>query len=153
MASDKSVRVEVRGIRELSTAFRQVDREASAELKARFLDIARKVVNTAQGKMPHDSGKAQASVKPKGSDRGASIAFGGTAAPYMPWLDFGGSVGKGHKPGLAWSGSVKRDWRGAPSGSGRYVYPAISERRTETEQAALDAMTAAAKGAKFEVRG
>lgn len=148
-----NVKVEVRGIKELNKAFRQVDSELPKELRAAFLVIAQRVVGTAQQRMPHKTGRAQLSVKPRASQRGAAIAFGGSKAPYMPWLDFGGSVGRGHVPGQAWSGSIKRDWRGVPTGSGRFVYPAISQEREATAEAALDAVEGAAEKAGFEVNG
>lgn len=147
------VKVEVRGIRELSAAFKKVDGDVAANLKSRFLDIAEAVASTARGKMPQISGAAAGSVKARSSARGASIAFGGTAAPYEPWLDFGGSVGRGHWPGKAWSGAIKRDWEGVPFGEGRYVYPAISEKREETAEAVDRAIEEAAKGAGFETHG
>ncbi len=68
----------------------------------------------------------------------------------MPWLDFGGSVGRGHKPGVAWSGATRRDWMGRPVGEGRYVYPAISGEREATIVAVEEAIVEAARGAGFE---
>ena len=147
--ADKSAQVEVRGIRELASAFKQVDAALAGELKSRFLAVAQHVVDIARGKVPSRSGRAAASIKARGRASGASIAFGGTAAPYYPWLDFGGSVGRGHKPGVAWSGAIKRDWN-VP---GRYVYPAISEARPDTERAVELAVKEAAEGAGFETRG
>jgi hypothetical protein len=151
--ADKSVQIEVRGIRELGTAFRAVSTDLPKELKGRFLAIAENVVGKARGLMPHESGDAAASVRARGRAGGASIAFGGTKAPHMPWLDFGGSVGRGHRPGVAWSGATRREWKGSPTGSGRYVYPAISEARPETEAAVEDALREAAEKAGFETRG
>lgn len=146
------VKVEVRGIRELATAFRRVDAELPKQLKSAFLGVAQRVVRRAQAKMEFGAGKAASSVKARASARGASIAFGGQAAPYEPWLDFGGSVGRGHKPGVAWSGSVKRDWRGLPSGMGRYVYPAIKESREDIAAAVDAAVFLVARSAGFDVR-
>lgn len=145
--------IQVTGLRELSSAFKRVSDELPKELKARFLAIAQHVVGVAQQRMPHRSGRAQGSVKARASARGAAIAFGGTAAPWMPWLDFGGSVGRGHKPGVAWSGAIQRDWMGAPSGSGRYVYPAISEARDETREAVDAAVKEVSEHAGFETGG
>ena len=147
------VKVEVRGIRELAAAFKKIDAELAAQLKTRFLALAQHVVGKAQAKMEFGSGPAAGSVKARGSTRGASIAFGGSAAPYYPWLDFGGSVGKGHQPGKAFSGSVKRTWLGNPAGEGRYVYPAISESKPETIAAIDAAIKSAAEGAGFETKG
>ncbi len=152
--ADKSVRVEVRGLRELDQAFRSMEGRMDGALKAEFLGLATRVADTARGKVAADvgAGKAAASIKPKASARGASIAFGGTAAPYYPWLDFGGSVGRGHKPGVAWSGAITRDWRGKPSGEGRYVYPAIREHRADIAAGVDDVVTRLAQRAGFETR-
>ena len=143
------VSVKVTGLRELSGAFRKLDAEAGKELKGSFLRVAQHVVGVAQQRMPISSGRAAGSVKARASTRGASIAFGGTAAPYMPWLDFGGSVGRGHRPGVADSGSVKRRF----IKGGRYIYPAIAEAKPQTEAAVDAAIKHAAFSAGFDVEG
>ena len=144
------VKVEVRGIRELSRAFKAVDAELPKRLKARFLAIAETVASSARGNVPHRTGRAAASIKAKASARGAGIAFGGTAAPHYPWLDFGGSVGKGHFPGKRWSGSVTREWWGKPGGDGRYIYPAIDSHKQEITDAAEKAIADVARDAGLE---
>jgi hypothetical protein len=145
--------VHIRGIKELQAAFRAVSDDLPKELRVEFLAIAEYVVGVAQQRMPYGSGKAASSVKPRASQRGAGIAFGGSKAPYMPWLDFGGSVGRGHQPGQAWSGAIKRPWMGKPLGSGRYIYPAIEESREEIMEAADKAIKKVAESAKFETEG
>lgn len=147
------VKVEVRGIRELNSAFRRLDAGVSQRLKANFLAIAEAVAVNARGRVPHRSGDAAASIKARASSRGASIAFGGTKAPYFPWLDFGGSTGRGHQKGVSGSGSIKREWRGRPVGEGRYIYPAIRAMRPQTERAVDRAIAAAADATDFETRG
>jgi hypothetical protein len=141
------VSVKVTGLRELASAFKAVDANLSKEMRAGFLEIAQHVAGTVQQRMPFRSGRAASSVKPRATAKGASIAAGGTKAPYYQWLDFGGSVGRGHKPGVGWSGSIKRD---APKG-GRYIYPAIAEEREEIEAAVDAAVAHVAKGARFDV--
>lgn len=143
--------IQVRGLREVQSAFRKVDKELPKAFKQEFLGIAQKVVGGVQQKVPKVTGAAAGSVRPRATQRGAGIAFGGNAAPYFPWLDFGGTTGKGHRPGAAYSGSVKRPWLGRP-GDGRYVYPTIEEHRREIEQAAEDAVLNVAKHAQFEVK-
>jgi hypothetical protein len=134
--------VEVIGLRELTTALRQVDKALAKDLRGAFKAIADHVVGVAQQRMPFGSGTAAKSLKPRSTDRGATINFprGGPGsrddkAAYYPWLDFGGSVGRGRKPGVAWSGSITRD--AIPGG--RYLYPAIGESReyiaTEVDKA------------------
>lgn len=144
--------VQVRGLREVQSAFRKVDKGIPKGFREEFMGIARTVAADAAGRVPSVTGRAAGSIKPRASQRGAGIAFGGRAAPYLPWLDFGGSTGKGHRPGVGWSGSVKRDWLGRPVGEGRYVYPAIADNRERIEQAAEEAVMNVAAKAGFEVR-
>ena len=84
--------------------------------------------------------------------RRAQPTFGGTAAPYFPWLDFGGTTGKGHQPGVKGSGSVERlPWMGT-SGEGRYVYPAIRDNEAGIVEAAGDAPVNLARKHGLEAR-
>jgi len=131
-------KVEIRGIKELGRAFKQIDDDLAPELKSRFMGIASDVATTAQGKVPRISGKAAGSIKPRASVRGASIAFGGTAAPYMPWLNFGGRVGRRK--------SIVRE-RVTPD---RYIYTTIGQKRDDISDAADDAIVDVARHAGFE---
>lgn len=143
--------VQVRGLREVRNAARKVDKDIPKGLRRELLPVAQKVQGRIRSKVPYLKGDARESVKARASQRGAAIAFGGNTAPYFPWLDFGGTTGKGHRPGAAYSGSVKRPWMGRP-GDGRYVYPSIAEMTPEIEQAANDAVINLAKAAGFEVK-
>ena len=144
--------IQVRGLREVQSAFRKVDKDIPKALRVEFRAIAEDVASSARAKVPHRTGKAAASIKPRASQRGAGIAFGGNAAPYFPWLDFGGTTGKGHRPGAKDSGSVKRyPWMGT-SGEWRYVYPTISEKSADIERAAEEAILSVAKAAQLEVK-
>jgi hypothetical protein len=142
------VKVEVRGLRELGSAFKAVDAGLPKELKGAFLGIAQRVVGVAQQKMKHVSGRSQSSVKPQASARGAAISFGGSAAPYEPWLDFGGSVGRGHVDRRG-GGAIKRPI----VKGGRYVYPAIAEEHEFIVHQVNEAIETVAKHAGFETRG
>lgn len=117
------ISVKVTGIRELQRALRQVSDEAPRELRDEFRKLAERIAGKVADRVPHVSGRAAGSVKPRATQRGASIAVGGQAAPYYPWLDFGGSVGRGHRPGISWSGAVKR----MAQDGGRYLYPTLRD--------------------------
>lgn len=142
MATDKSVQLEVRGLVELTSALKKVDADVASNLKAAMKAIAADVVAIAQEQVIADvgAGPAASSIRPRASLRGAAVAFGGPSAPYYPWLDFGGSVGRGHKPRVAWSGAIKRAWKGKPNGDGRYVYPAIRQEGPEIGRKAREAV-------------
>lgn len=144
--------VQVRGLREVRNAARKVDKDIPKGLRQELLPVARSVQRRVQSKVPYLKGDARSSVKARASQRGAAIAFGGARAEYFPWLDFGGSTGKGHRPGVADSGSVKRPWMKPPFPEGRYVYPSINELTPEIEEAANDAVMNLARAAGFEVR-
>lgn len=144
--------LQIRGLRDVRAAFARVDREIPKGFRSAFLPIAQRVVAGVQAKVPQKTGRAASSVKPRASQRGAAVVFGGNAAPYFPWLDFGGTTGRGHVPGQAWSGSVRRPWAGRPVGDGRYVYPTIDEQSEEILAAAEGAVLTVARAAGFEVR-
>lgn len=130
--------MELHGVRELQRAFKQVGGGTETNLKAEFFNIARSVAISAQAKVPHRTGRAADSIKPRSTNRGGSIAFGGRAAEYMPWLNFGGRVGRNRS---IFRELVKPD---------RYIYTTISEHREETAKAADQAIERAAKSAGFE---
>lgn len=141
--ADNSVRVEVTGLKELSRAFKAIDPKLALTLKGALKDIADEVITVAVRKFDFTtrSGNAQASLKARSGLKGAGIAFGGAKAPYYPWLDFGGAVGR--------SRSVQRTVvRG-----GRYVYPAIGDSGDMIRDKVGEAVEKAAEGAGFEVRG
>ena len=145
--------VHVTGIPELSRALKAVDAALYKELRLGMKRIADHVVGKAQQRMPFDTGTAAKSVRPRATAKGAAIAFprgGDRGKPdYFPWLDFGGSTGRGHRVGQAWSGSIVRD---TPKG-GRYIYPAIGESRDYIGREAYDLIEDVAHRNGFETRG
>jgi phage gpG-like protein len=153
VSTDKSVQLVVKGLPQLTRGFKQIDANLKNTLKDELLPVAKNVAGVVQQRMPFGSGRAAESIAAKSSNYGASIAAYGQKAPYGPWLDFGGSTGRGHKVGVAWSGAIKREWRGVPKGSGRYLYPGIEDAREDTAKAVEDAVARAAQKADFEVRG
>lgn len=134
-------------------AFKQLDTELPKELRREFKAIAEMVAGRIRGKVPRRTGAAASSVTTRAGSTGAGIAFGGSKAPYFPWLDFGGSVGRGHRPGSAWSGAIRREWEGIPRGSGRYVYPTIAESKGDIGAAADEAIRRVARRADFDTKG
>lgn len=134
-------RIEVRGIRELNKALKQVDAELPKELRLGFKRISEMVVSSAQGKVPVISGAARSSIKPRAAQKGAGIAFGGTKAPYFPWLNFGGNVGRRK--------SVHRD-RITPD---RYIYTSINEMGPQIEQEIDLLLKEVIQDAGFDTKG
>lgn len=121
--------IPVEGLRDLVRRLRAVDANLPKAMRLAANEAAEVVVDEAQLRTPKKSGKAAKSVKAKSTRTAARITSGGNRAPYMPWLDYGGSVGKNN--------TAKRPF----IADGRYVYPAFRSKRQQVEdtyRAALD---------------
>ena len=164
--------MELRGLRELLASLRKVAPDARRELSASLKTIGKMVSTEAAAAMPRKTGKARRSVKVKVVTRrgfeGVQISEGGAIAPYAPWLDFGGTVGRGRRTtarvtvarGSSGRVSVRRQILGSQgSGSvvrpffkeGRYLYPAYYRRYDDMVAATLEAVRKAATAAGLEV--
>lgn len=119
MADD--MRVAVTGLRDMNKALKAADQQALDAMKSALKEIAEGVAADVRSRVPHRSGRARASYKARGGVKGAGIAFGGARAPYTPWLDFGGAVGK------------RRSVRRPVVKGGRYLYPAIADNMDDVE--------------------
>lgn len=147
------LKLRVTGLAELDRALRAMGKDVQGELVGQLKDIAEMVAGRARAKVPRVSGRAAASIVSRSTGRKAGLAFGGNRAPYYAWLDFGGSVGRGHRERRAWSGAITREWMGVPVGEGRYVYPAIRESRDDIGRALDDAIESVARSNGFDTRG
>lgn len=103
--------IRIQGLRDIQAALKEIDGEAQKKLRLVLNEAAEMVASEARSRMPSKSGKARASVKVASSQREARVKIGAARAPYAPWLDFGGKVGR--------EGSVVRPFLK----DGRYVYP------------------------------
>lgn len=106
-----TVKIRVEGLREFRSALAEVDKGLKKEVRLVLNDAANLVVKGAKPSVPKTSGKAGGSVRAQSTQKLSRVSGGGSRAPYYPWLDFGGSVGRG--------GATKR----AYSREGRYIYP------------------------------
>lgn len=157
--------VVVVGLKELQMAFRQVDREVPKGMRKAFLAIAKKVTADARGRMEFGAGEAMNSLQPRATQLGAGIArpkggqpWQGEKADYEPWLDWGGTTGRGHgssivsnraKGSRAGSGVIERPWVGD---NGRYLYPAIIADNQFIRDELERLVKVAAEGAGFDTK-
>ena len=124
------VGTEVEGLIAMKKAFRLAQDGTQKAIQRRLKEVATLVASEVAGRVPVRSGRAASSVRALATAESASVAAGGAKAPYYAFLDFGGSTGRGHVPGAADSGAVKREWYGkggSGDGEGRYLYPAIRD--------------------------
>ncbi len=151
--ADKSMSVRVVGLREVNAALKQLGEEMPKAMQKALWSIAAPIAGRIQRKVPSGpTGRASSSVQPQATSRGAALVAGGSQAPYFQWLDFGGTVGRGHKRGYN-MGAIHREWLGKPVGSGRYIYPTIEEAKPETIAALDEAVKALAQSGGFETSG
>jgi hypothetical protein len=111
--------VRVEGLKEFVRGLKQIDRGLAKAVRLAFNDAADVIVSDARGRVPSRSGRAKGSVKAKSTQTKARISGGGNRAPYYPWLDFGGRVGRRN--------SVKRPFLK----DGRYIYAAYNQHKGE----------------------
>lgn len=138
-AQDLSVKVAVTGLREVVKGLKAVSDDNNKELKDAFKQIAEEIAQDIRPKVPIKSGRARASIVPRGYQNSPAIAFGGKRAKHMPWLEFGGTLPRGQtRPFIS---------------GGRYVFPTIKEKRPEIAEKAEQALLDVARKAGFEVRG
>jgi len=134
------ITVKISGFTELRRALRQIDTNADKTLGEAIFGIAKGIAVRISGAMPKLSGAAAGTVQPHLKLRGASISIGtGRSDDYVPWLDFGGAVGR--------QASIHRLF----IKEGRYLYPQITAARSVTLKAIEDAIVIAAERAGFTV--
>lgn len=131
--------IKVYGLAEFSRNLRKMDSELPKALRLAMNQAADVVVVAARRDVPRRSGAAARSLVARSTRTAVRVAAGGRRAPYYPWLDFGGRVGRGR--------SVRRPF--IPDG--RYIYPAYHANRDRVEQVMTAALLDVARQAGVEV--
>lgn len=131
--------VKVQGLAEFSRALRKLDAEAPKGLRLAANEAANLLIGKTRPLIPRRTGKAAASLKAKSTRTLVRVSMGGPRAPYMPWLDYGGRVGR--------KKSVVRPF----IKEGRYLYPTYHANRDEFERVLRTALVKVAQGAGLEV--
>jgi hypothetical protein len=131
--------IKVSGLRELQGALKAAENATPKMLRLALNEAAEVVLDYARPQVPSKSGAARGSMKVRSTQREARVAAGGRKAPYYPWLDFGGAVGKGS--------SVKRSFYR----EGRYIYPTLRKKHPEIIEAMGKALAGVVLEAGLEV--
>lgn len=132
-------KIEVKGLRELQRALKAAENGTPKMLRLALNEAAEIVLDYAQPQVPTKSGAARASMRVRSTQREARVAAGGRRAPWYPWLDFGGAVGR--------KDSVKRPFYK----EGRYIYPTLRKRHPEIIEAMGAALAGVVREAGLEV--
>lgn len=120
--------IQIEGLKEFSRNLKKLDADLPKALRVGFNAAADIVVTDARSGVPSGkTGKARRSVKARSTRTAARVVGGGRSAPYYPWLDFGGRVGR--------KKSIRRPFLS----DGRYIYRAFYD----NQQRFADALEAA----------
>lgn len=131
--------IKVTGLRDFQKALRDMDSDLPKQLRVALNSVAETVAGGARRRIPSRTGAARNSLKVASSQREARIKGGSAKAPYYPWVDFGGRVGR-HK-------SVSRPF----VKSGRYMYPSYSANRASVLSALEQVLVDLAESNGLEV--
>lgn len=122
--------IKIEGLDQFRANLKVMDRELPKALRLAFNAAADIVVADAKPRVPHKTGRAASTLKARSTQAYSRISAGGNKAPYYPWLDFGGRVGRAR--------SVTRPFLK----NGRYIYDAYFGNKTRfaevLEQGLLD---------------
>ncbi|HEY9415380.1 MAG TPA: HK97 gp10 family phage protein [Pseudonocardia sp.] len=133
-------KIRVTGLREFQAQLRAMDAGLPRQMRLALNEAANVIIDYAQPRIPHKTGRAAASLKARSSQREARIGVGGRRAPYYPWLDFGGEGRRKGRPS-------KRPFLK----SGRYVYKGLEVKRDEVTDIMSTALGRLARDAGLEV--
>ncbi len=120
--------IKIDGLSEFVRNLRKLDADLPKAMRVALNQAAEVVAGAARTGVPRRSGRAQGSIRVASTRTAVRVRAGGSRAPYYPWLDFGGRVGRKR--------SVKRPFLK----EGRYLYDAYFAKRESGEfQDALSA--------------
>lgn len=133
-------KITITGIREFQKALRAADANLPKQMRLVLNEAGKLIVDYDQAHMPNRTGRARGSVKVRSSQRAARVAVGGSKAPYVPWLDFGGEGRRKGRP-------PARPFLKA----GRYTYVGLKIHRDDITEVMSAGLTELARSAGLDV--
>lgn len=115
------MKVQVHGLREFTRSVAAANSGLKKEIRLVLNDAVDVIVTDAKPTVASNTGGAARSMRAMSTQTKARVRAGGAKAPYYPWLDFGGRVGKYRQ--------VSRPY----SEEGRYIYPTYRNKRDSGE--------------------
>lgn len=131
--------IKVEGLAALTRSLKKLDADLPKAVRQVNNDAVTVVVKYALPLIPVRTGRARASVKARSTRVEGRVRGGNTKAPYYPWLDFGGHVGKKR--------SVSRPFYT----DGRYLYMAYYSHKKEVYDFLVKALKDLCESAGLEV--
>lgn len=113
--------IQVTGLKELNRSLKQLDADLPKAVRIALNKAADLVIGKARPDVPKRTGRAARSMRPQSTRTAVRVTAGGARAPWYPWLDFGGRVGRRK--------ATVRPFHP----DGRYLYPAYFRLRDSGE--------------------
>lgn len=105
VANARGIRIETEGLRSLRRSFRALSPAFDLELRGELRKVGREVAQRGSQLAPHGpSGRLAGTLRSSVTQRAVAVT---SNLPYANVIHWGGSTGRGHRPGIAWSGSVR----------------------------------------------
>lgn len=120
--------IRIEGLREFRLKVRAADRNLAKGLRKAGNRAANIVVDTARPRVPIGPGirgHAASSIKAASTQSATRVSEGGARFPYMPWLDFGGTI----RPRGVGTEAIRRPFLK----TGRYIWAAFDDEQTAVE--------------------
>lgn len=133
--------IKVDGLAEFTHNLKKLDSDLPKMVRIALNEAADVIIDYARPRVPKRSGRAARSIRARSTQTVVRVSGGGNRAPYYPWLDFGGRVGRGR--------SVDR----AFFKEGRYLYQGyyVAKRSGDFPDILSKALIAVARKAGLEV--
>lgn len=133
--------IKIEGLAEFNRSLRKLDSDLPKALRLAMNQAADVVIGYAKPRVPRRSGRAVGSIRAASTRTAVRVAAGGRKAPYYPWLDFGGRIGK------------RKSVRRAFLKEGRYLYAGYFKARDsgQLQDVMTNALVDVARQAGLEV--
>jgi hypothetical protein len=113
--------IKIDGLAAWSRSLRKLDQDLPKSLRLAMNRAADVVIDNAKPRVPVRTGRARKSIKARSTRTLVRVSEGGRGAEYVPWLDWGGRVGR------------KKSVMRARVRDGRFLYPAYYHVRDSGE--------------------
>jgi hypothetical protein len=131
--------IKITGLAEFNRNLKKLDSDLPKALRMAHNEAAQLIVNWAEPRVPRKTGRAAGTLKARSTRTESRVQGGSKRAPYYPFLEFGGKVGR--------KGSVRRPF----IREGRYIYPALSANYDKFADLLTEKLIEVAKAAGVEV--
>jgi hypothetical protein len=131
--------LQVAGLKEFGRALGKLDSSLPKGLRVAMNGCADFLIGKTVPLIPRRTGAAASSLRARSTRGAVRIAVGGRAAPYYPWLDFGGRTGINR--------SVNRPFYK----EGRYLYPTLRQHQSDFAEIMERALLGVAETAGLDV--